>query len=113
MRWRGCVALAMVTMAGAAASAAGAEEGPMLVAQVGRAMCGSYQPAVEAAINYGQQGVPISTAESVIESAYGIDARLWGFLRDSVRLAYQQPDALTAAMRDGRWVTLCEQALRR
>ena len=101
------MALAMVAMAGAAASTAGAGVGPMLLAQIGPAMCGSYQPAVEATINYGRQGVPISTAESVIESAYGIDARLWGFLRDSVRLAYQQPDALTAAMRDGRWMTLC------
>ncbi len=108
MRWMICVV--MVAMA---AGPAGAEEGPVVLAQIGRSMCGSYQPAVEAAIRYGQQGMPLSAAENVIESAYNLDVRLWGFLRESVQVAYQNPDALGAALRDGRWLTLCEQALRR
>ncbi|SDX55195.1 hypothetical protein SAMN05444336_106157 [Albimonas donghaensis] len=108
MRWMICVVVVVM-----AAGPAGAEEGSVVLAQIGRSMCSAYQPAVEAAIGYGQQGLPLSAAESVIESAYNLDARLWSFLRESVQVAYQNPDALGAALRDGRWLALCEQALRR
>lgn len=74
-------------------------------------MCGAYLPVVQQAIDLGQQGVPLSMAEDMADSALSLDRRLWLFVVESIQVAYSNPQAMSQALRDGRWMTLCVQAI--
>ena len=74
-------------------------------------MCQSYMAIVERATELSQQGVPISVAHKMADSALNLNPQLWNFLIGAINFAYKDSKSTEAAIADGRMQKICVDAL--
>lgn len=70
-------------------------------------MCESHGNYVANAMMLRQQGHTLDTALRVVRSVWQREPRLANFLEASITLAYDNPDNMSDALRDGRWQRAC------
>ena len=66
---------------------------------------------VERATELSQQGVPISVAHKMADSALNLNPQLWNFLIGAINFAYKDSKSTEAAIADGRMQKICVDAL--
>lgn len=78
-------------------------------------LCNANAPRIQAALGFRRAGVPISYAERSIDKMLtkrNQDERLIQFLYSSVSSAYQEPNKMEAALKNGGWVKTCAKYIR-
>jgi hypothetical protein len=74
--------------------------------------CQAYLPMIEQTIYFRNNGIPISVATDMVDSAWDTNKELWNWLRDIVDLTYSDPNLVADAYRDGRLYSDCVQQVR-
>lgn len=78
-------------------------------------LCNANAPRIHAALGFRRGGMPISYAERSIDKLLtrpNQDTRLIQFLYSSVRVTYQDPNEMEAALKNGAWVKACAKHIR-
>jgi hypothetical protein len=75
-------------------------------------MCRAYSPVLENALSFRSQGIPISTAEGMADSAFKVDVNLYRFLIGAIREIYRSPETAERLIRSGNMHELCVQNVR-
>lgn len=84
-------------------------------ADMSTVLCNANVPRIQAALGFRRAGVPISYAERSIDKMLtkrNQDERLIQFLYTSVSVAYQKPNEMEAALKNGGWVKTCAKHIR-
>jgi hypothetical protein len=77
-----------------------------------RAYCTAHIPMVTQAINFRRQGIPIQVARDVVDSSFDTNVDLWNWLNYAVEEAYQNPDGVETAIRNGNALENCIENVR-
>ncbi len=78
---------------------------------MGGRICSNFATIMNVIVGHRRNGTPINIAYKMIESTYSHGAEAYTFMKESVKLAYENPDRMEQILNDNSWLTLCAETL--
>ncbi len=82
-----------------------------LLNTMGGRICSNFATIMNVIVGHRRNGTPINIAYKMIESTYSHGAEAYIFMRESVKLTYENPDRMEQILDDNSWLTLCAETL--